>query len=165
MSGFHASLGFRGPCASPGRSCAEDSRAYEVSDAAKIVESALPIVSERNPDELAPWAHSSLQGKAFVITGNRQAGIREVTQGRFACLPMREVPGHSDTVVRLNDTVHSSYLIRHWELDERNPQKPSTQRQDDSDRSQTAWNCRRCGIWSKRAGVLLGPEGFVLLCP
>eukprot|EP00913_Durusdinium_trenchii_P030035 g28146.t1 len=53
-----------------------DSRAYEVSDAAfgtaKIVESALPIVSERNPDELAPWAHSSLQGKAFVITGNRQ---------------------------------------------------------------------------------------------
>lgn len=38
----------------------------------KIMEDSLPMVSERNPDELSPWAHSSLRGKAFVLMGNHQ---------------------------------------------------------------------------------------------
>ena len=49
---------------------AQDKTVYPSSEetfgTVKIMEDSLPMVSERNPDELSPWAHSSLRGKAFV---------------------------------------------------------------------------------------------------
>lgn len=55
---------------------ATDKRQYLLPDSSfgtyKVLESALPVVSQRNPDELAPWGHSSLRGKAFVVMGNHK---------------------------------------------------------------------------------------------
>ncbi|CAE7232846.1 unnamed protein product [Symbiodinium sp. CCMP2592] len=55
---------------------ATDKRQYLLPDSSlgtyKVLESPLPIVSQRNPDELAPWGHSSLRGKAFVVMGNQK---------------------------------------------------------------------------------------------
>ena len=54
----------------------QDKRQYLLPDSSfgtyKVLESALPVVSQRNPDELAPWGHSSLRGKAFVVMGNHK---------------------------------------------------------------------------------------------
>ncbi|CAE7244822.1 unnamed protein product [Symbiodinium pilosum] len=54
---------------------ATDKRQYLLPDASfgsyKVLDSALPIVSLRK-DELAPWGHSSLRGKAFVVMGNHK---------------------------------------------------------------------------------------------
>ena len=48
----------------------EDKSLYPASGeafgAVKILDDAMPVVSEKNADELSPWAHSSLRGKAFV---------------------------------------------------------------------------------------------------
>lgn len=48
----------------------EDTSLYSASGeafgAVKILEDSLPVVSEKGPDELSPWAHSSLRGKAFA---------------------------------------------------------------------------------------------------
>lgn len=48
----------------------EDKSLYSASGeafgAVKILEDSLPVVSEKGPDELSPWAHSSLRGRAFA---------------------------------------------------------------------------------------------------
>lgn len=44
----------------------------EAFGAVKILDDSFQVVSEKGPDELSPWAHSSLRGKAFVLMGNHQ---------------------------------------------------------------------------------------------
>jgi hypothetical protein len=38
----------------------------EAFGAVKILDDSFQVVSEKGPDELSPWAHSSLRGKAFA---------------------------------------------------------------------------------------------------